>query len=732
MGQIEIVQKFLAVLLVLLIIIAAPPGVFGYQTSSDITSLEPQVNDLTGVYGYPAAEFVWEAAALEGQKEEGTFSAAHLSPVTFTGLGIGWEIEAGSGYFAAEEFEIQVRTKGRDGSFSSWQVLEGEFELEDNSTGEYWSELYLTPDQEQHNEFELKLVPPDGAELKSVKVSVADTSLPASLKKEEAPRLQTLSFILEEEDPGGEGEGPEEEGSGEELMQILSSGTGSAPRIITREEWWGNLPADQLNSPNWPPKKISPSHVIIHHTVTQNNPPDPAQAIRSIWHYHANTQGWGDIGYNFLIDQHGNIYQGRYNPWLATTDTQAAHAKQSNAKSFGVSLLGQFHPSLSSPAPGEPTAKAIASLESLIAWRFHQYNLDPQGKAMIETNRYGYAEIPRIAGHRDVQATSCPGDILYAYLPAVRKNVAKLIAEQYAGKQSVKRLAGKDRYQTAAEISKAGWPQGGEAVVLARGDDYADALAGALLAYHLDAPILLTAPDKLNTSTAAEIKRLKVDRAVILGGLGAVSAKVEAELRGLGLSIQRIAGEDRYATAAKIAREVADRGGRIRTAFVVVGTDFADALSASAYAVRFGYPVLMTSTDRLPEATSAVLNDLRIRNTFVVGGEGAVSKAVFNELPRPERIAGKDRYATAVALAEEFLYDGEALYFATGRDFPDAVAGAALAAKNDSGILLLPGDCREPGKVVADFLAEREISEFILLGGTGAISSNLEEWLRNY
>jgi hypothetical protein len=92
---------------------------------------------------------------------------------------------------------------------------------------------------------------------------------------------------------------------------------------------------------------------MIHHTVTQNNPPDPPQVIRNIWNWHVYDNGWNDIGYNFLIDHLGNIYLGRYNPHLQTSDVQGAHAGRANSSSVGIGLLGQFHPG-AAPSSGEP------------------------------------------------------------------------------------------------------------------------------------------------------------------------------------------------------------------------------------------------------------------------------------------------------------------------------------------------------------------------------------------
>jgi len=295
----------------------------------------------------------------------------------------------------------------------------------------------------------------------------------------------------------------------------------------------------------------------------------------------------------------------------------------------------------------------------------------------------------------------------------------------------VRRISGTNRFGTAVEVSKQGWADGAQTVVLARGDDYADALAGVPLAYQLNAPILLTNTNRLTASTKAEIIRLGADKVIILGGTGAVSEAVALELQGMGLTVQRIAGSGRYETAALIAKEMAT-GGSLDTAFVAVGTNFADALSASAYAARAGCPILLAQSTRLPAHTQTALTDLGITNTWVIGGAGVINDTVFAQLPGAERIAGDNRYSTGIALAEKFMPEGtKVMFLATGLDFPDAIAGGVLAAMNSSGVLLVRGDRATPNPAVQGFLAAWGMKFAGIFGGAGAVSSDLETWLRD-
>jgi lactocepin len=159
----------------------------------------------------------------------------------------------------------------------------------------------------------------------------------------------------------------------------------------------------------------------------------------------------------------------------------------------------------------------------------------------------------------------------------------------------VTRISGSDRYATSVEVSKSGWSSA-SVVVLARGDHYADALAGVPLAYRLGAPILLVEPNRLPSVTRQELVRLGASQVIILGGTGAVSTGVANSLKNMGLEVERIAGDsDRFDTAAKIAARVAPYG--VNAVVVANGRNFPDALAAAPYAAVAGYPILLVERD---------------------------------------------------------------------------------------------------------------------------------------
>ncbi|MCS0673439.1 cell wall-binding repeat-containing protein [Cytobacillus firmus] len=291
--------------------------------------------------------------------------------------------------------------------------------------------------------------------------------------------------------------------------------------------------------------------------------------------------------------------------------------------------------------------------------------------------------------------------------------------------ERVNRISGADRYVTAVEISKKGWTEA-DTVVLATGDNYADALAGIPLAKKNDAPLLLTKPNSLSDATKAEIERLGAKKVIILGGKGAVSEAIARDLEDSGLNVERLSGKDRFATAAAIAYEVAPNGAE--EVVVVRGKDFPDALSAAAYAASNGMPILLTEMYSLPSVTSTAIRDLGASKSLVIGGTGVVSFSVASELPNPYRLGGKTRYETSLNVAKHFDNGAYEYYVATGKQFADALAGAALAAKNDTGILLT--DANLPAETEV-FLAEESVEKVTVLGGKGAVSETVFTKLKN-
>lgn len=285
----------------------------------------------------------------------------------------------------------------------------------------------------------------------------------------------------------------------------------------------------------------------------------------------------------------------------------------------------------------------------------------------------------------------------------------------------VQRISGERRYDTAVEISREGW-KSTDTVILAREDDFADALTAVPLAYKKDAPILLTRSTKLRDQTLREIKRLKAKNIIIIGGPEAINNNIQSTLQNVGLNVRRINGNSRTETALLIAQEIAPNGSK--QVFVVNGYNFPDALSIAPYAARNGIPILITQRDLLPNVTVNALEQLNAQETILVGGPDVVKDSIKNKLPGVNRISGKDRYVTNILLAEHFNVNVEEMYISTGKNFADSLAGASLAAKNNTGILLVHH--RIPDSVY-DYIVKNDVRKLTIFGGEIAVPEEIRE-----
>lgn len=194
--------------------------------------------------------------------------------------------------------------------------------------------------------------------------------------------------------------------------------TASAPAIVTREQW-GCTP-QTCPSPS-DPVYTTVTHLIVHHTAGANSATDWAAVVRSIWVLHVQGNGWNDIGYNYLVDPTGVVYEGR----AGGDGVMGAHFSCVNGGTMGVALLGTFS-SLPVPAP------ALDSVRAVLAWQAAKWKIDPSGKARHAASGL---MLDTISGHRDANLstaacgpTECPGNGAYVDLPSLRAQVDSLLA----------------------------------------------------------------------------------------------------------------------------------------------------------------------------------------------------------------------------------------------------------------------------------------------------------------
>ncbi len=301
----------------------------------------------------------------------------------------------------------------------------------------------------------------------------------------------------------------------------------------------------------------------------------------------------------------------------------------------------------------------------------------------------------------------------------------------------IDRFAGSDRYKTAIEMSKEAYPGTSLTVYVANGDSFPDALAITPAISDKPGPLLLTTRDSVRSDVLAEINRLNPDSIVIAGGTGVISSAVASQLAGTGADVVRLAGSDRYATSRAVVSAVFTEPAGYDDLYLVTGRNFPDALSAGPAAGANDAPMLLVdgSASSLPSATVSLINKLSPERVILVGGTGVMSTGIRNQvdaLPGVDvvRVAGADRYATSQAV-NEFGFDyrtSPASYWATGANFPDALAGITLAAPIDAPIYLVQPRCLPSGALHG---AWRHNADRIgILGGTGVVSTAVEKLTR--
>jgi putative cell wall-binding protein len=300
---------------------------------------------------------------------------------------------------------------------------------------------------------------------------------------------------------------------------------------------------------------------------------------------------------------------------------------------------------------------------------------------------------------------------------------------------TVDRLAGADRYETAAVVATSTFTAATDAVV-ARGDTFPDALAASGLAGSVHGPVLLTTTSALPESTSAALRRLGVQRVHLVGSERAVGATVERALREDGYDVRRYGGSTRYDTAARVGDAVgaaAALDGK-RTVLVVSGETFPDALAAGPVAFDGPHPLLLTAAASLPSPTAAAIGRLAPERVVLVGGTAAVSTDVEQALrrlvPEVHRYGGLDRGETAALLAwlvrEQLGWASTEVDLARGDAFADALAAAPHAASR-KGPVLLPTSPVDLGWSTRRHLHAQldHVGVFHVLGGPDAVSDGV-------
>ena len=650
-----------------------------------------------------------------------TVSRAVEAPIPFSM--VGFDVPAGQ--------PVRFRTSTDGENWSSWQVVS---EMDEGPDGAQIADADGRVPTSPAWVGESRWLQVDAADPTRIRAHVIDTMGQSSGTPALASPATDAAGVAGATTPAGD----------DDQQQFYAAAAGR-PAIISRATWGAGASSSSRVAGDV-------RHAVVHHTASTNDySRDEVPAIvRGFHRYHTQTQGWADIGYNFLIDKYGRIYEGRgggiYNAVVG------AHARGFNTGSVGVSLIGNFD-------TAAPTKAALLALRQLLAWKLGVHGVDPTSTVSIRSGgspKYSSGTtvtLPAINAHRDTGHTSCPGKNLYSLLANLRKAVEAEMAQrsvpvaEYArlclpeedpGVGPVWRVQGDNRIATAIAASKWYW-RAADTAIVANAYDFPDALAAGALAAKEDAPLLLTAQSELHPAVAKRLQEMGVRHVYVMGGTTALSPRVDSELDRLGMTVTRVAGSNRYATAASAASRVGASSGEVTLALgthEVSSRAWPDAVAAGALAATpQRLPTLLTRPGKLPADTADALRSLDVDTVWILGDITAVSADVQRTVESMgitvRRLAGKTRYGTSAAAAAEARrrhnVSRSPLVIASGANFPDALAGAAVAARRGAPLLLVPPCGLEQAPDTAAYLkvAAGQYHEAVILGSAAATSERI-------
>lgn len=301
---------------------------------------------------------------------------------------------------------------------------------------------------------------------------------------------------------------------------------------------------------------------------------------------------------------------------------------------------------------------------------------------------------------------------------------------------SVERIAGADRFETASELALL-TPNIGDVAYIANGQSWPDALSAGPSAAKAGTGLLLVQADSVPAATAAALRDAEPDLVIIVGGAGVVSDAVARQIEAITHGVvERVAGVDRFATSAAVARRAFGDGGA-EAAWLATGLGFPDALSAGSAAAIAGLPVVLADPRKatIDTDTANLLSTLGVRTGYVAGGTAIFSDQFIRSLSpivgSTARYGGKDRYETSWMVAESttaadlFPVGPRQALLASGAGFADALAAVPVAGVTGAPVLLTPPDCVTAGTETSLRLQHAE--DVTLIGGRAVLSPHLEQ-----
>lgn len=292
--------------------------------------------------------------------------------------------------------------------------------------------------------------------------------------------------------------------------------------------------------------------------------------------------------------------------------------------------------------------------------------------------------------------------------------------------EKIQRLSGDNRYETSVEVSEKNF-KSADTVVLASGQNIADALVASSYADIEEAPILLTNKNSISDEVLDEIERLKADKVVIVGGQSSISSSVESRLKKEDIKVTRISGRDRFDTSDKLSQEVSRLSKKSSQAILVNGYKNIDALSVSSLATKEELPILLNGRNALNMSVKNRLKQMNVNKVYIIGGNNSISSDVEKELKRMQisvvRLSGTDRYETSANIAKYAYKDFDEAIVASGENPVDALAASTLTGKKEAPILLT--NKNKIPKSIKKIIEDMDIGKITIVGGENSVTDNV-------
>lgn len=292
--------------------------------------------------------------------------------------------------------------------------------------------------------------------------------------------------------------------------------------------------------------------------------------------------------------------------------------------------------------------------------------------------------------------------------------------------EKIQRLSGDNRYETSVEVSEKNF-KSADTVVLASGQNIADALVASSYADIEEAPILLTNKNSISDEVLDEIERLKADKVVIVGGQSSISSSVESRLKKEDIKVTRISGSDRFDTSDKLSQEVSRLSKKSNQAILVNGYKNIDALSVSSLATKEELPILLNGRNALNMSVKNRLKQMNVNKVYIIGGNNSISSDVEKELKGMQisvvRLSGTDRYETSANIAKYAYKDFDEAIIASGENPVDALAASTLTGKKEAPILLT--NRNKIPKSIKKIIEDMDIGKITIVGGENSITDDV-------